>query len=247
VVVWSLIVLNVVSMAVGTWALARVAADLGASSWLGLAFVLNPGMLFEMSIDGSSVLGLALAIWAVERVGRGHWTAGALLFTGAVLARETLVLAAAGAFLYLWRRHGIARWDLIVIPAVAAGLWWLWVRVRLGPLNIDEVESSIVSPFRGLIAGMANWFATGGLNLALGALVAFCAVVVLWSALSNPSLLTWSVLGFVPLMLVLHSDVVRGALNMTRAVAPVLTVGMMLAASRKALRSRPETRPAPFG
>lgn len=236
-IVWSLIVVNVLAMVLGTWALARVALGLGASPWLGLAFVLNPGMIFDLSINGSSVLGWALAVWALAALQDGRWTSGALLLSGSVLSRESMGLVAIGAFVYVWRRHVLVRWRVLAVPAAAGGLWWLWARIRVGDLPASPVAGNLDIPFRGLIEGVRNWLDSGGLNLALGALVVFCTLLVVWSALANPSLLTWSTVGFVPLMSVLHSDVVRGALNMTRAVAPILTVGVMLAVSRRALRS----------
>ena len=157
-----------------------------------------------------------------------------------LLALAVCALMALGAFIYLWRRHRVVRWEIVLLPAVSAGLWWLWVRYRVGDPSGSAVAANVEFPLRGLIEGVWNWFDSGGLNLALGALVVLCAAVVLWSAVSKPSLLTWSTVGFVPLMLVLDSDVVRGGLNITRAVAPILSVGMLLALSSKELRIPPD-------
>ena len=55
-------------MGAGSWGLGRLASSMGMSRWLGLAFVLNPGIIFELAIDGGSLLGWALAVWGLVAV-----------------------------------------------------------------------------------------------------------------------------------------------------------------------------------
>jgi hypothetical protein len=207
---------------------------MGLSRWLGLAFAFNPGVIFELAIDGGSLLGWALAVWGLVAVSEQRWAVGSTLFAGAVLARETMVLVALGAFAFVWFSERRPRLWLIVAPVAAAGAWWLLVRVQLDVLPRRTGADTLDIPFRGLWVGISNWLSTGGLNLALGILVLFCAVVIAVSAVLRPSLLAWATVGFVPLMLVLHEAVTAGGLNITRATAPLLSAALVLVFGRRA-------------
>ena len=233
-ILWGLVAVNVVAMGAGSWGLGRLAASVGMSRWLGLAFALNPGMIFELAIDGGSLLGWALAVCGLVAVSERRWVAGAALFAGAVLARETMVLVAIGAFAFSWYSARRPRPSLVVAPALAGGLWWLIVRWHLESLPKPSGAETLAMPFRGLWLGVSNWVATGGLNLALGVLVVFCAAVIVASAALRPSLLAWATVGFVHLMLILHPAVTIGGLNITRAMAPVLSAALVLVFGRRA-------------
>ncbi len=233
-ILWGLVITNILAMGAGSWGLGRLAASIGMSRWLGLAFALNPGVIFELAIDGGSMLGWALAVWGLVAVSQQIGAVGAALFAGAVLARETMVLVALGAFAFVWFSEHRPRPWLIVAPVAAAGVWWLFVRVQLDVLPRRTGADTLDVPFRGLWVGISNWISSGGLNLALGILVLFCAVVIAVSAVLRPSLLAWATVGFVPLLLVLHEAVTGGGLNITRAMAPVLSAALVLVFGRRA-------------
>ena len=240
-ILWGLVVTNVLAIGAGSWGLGRLAASMGMSRWLGLAFALNPGIIFELAVDGASVLGWALAVWGLVAVTEHRWMVGAALFAGAVLAREPMVLVAIGAFAFTWFTEQRPRPWLVVAPALAGGLWWLVVRRHLESLPRPTGAETLAVPFRGLWMGISNWVSTGGLNLALGVLVVFCAAVIVASAVLRPSLLAWATVGFVPLMLILHPAVTIGGLNITRAMAPVVSAGLVLVLGRGAFPGQVRT------
>lgn len=233
-ILWGLVITNILAMGAGCWGLGRLATSMGMSRWLGLAFALNPGLIFELAIDGASLLGWALAVWGLVAVQNHSWVIGAALFAAAVLARETMVLVAIGAFAFVWFREHRMRPSLVATPVLAGGIWWLLVRQQLETLPRPTGSETLAVPFRGLWLGLSNWVATGGLNLALGILVVFCAAVIVVSAIQRPSLLSWATVGFVPLMLILHPAVTIGGLNITRAMAPVVSTALVLVFGRRA-------------
>jgi len=233
-ILWGLVLTNIVAMGAGSWGLGRLAASMGMSRWLGLAFALNPGMIFELAIDGGSLLGWALAVWGLVAVSEQRWVVGAALLAGAVLARETMLLVAVGAFAFLWLIDRRLRPSVFVAPVLAGGLWWLIVRWHLESLPKPSGAETLALPFRGLWMGVSNWVSTGGLNLALGVLVIFCAAVIVGSTVLRPNLLAWATVGFVPLILILHPAVTVGGLNVTRAMAPVLSAALVLVLGRRA-------------
>ena len=240
-ILWGLVVTNILAIGAGSWGLGRLASSLGMSRWLGLAFVLNPGIFFELAIDGGSLFGWALAVWGLVAVNERRWMPDAVLFAGAVLARETMVLVAIGAFAFVWFRDRRPRVWLVAAPVLAGGLWWLVVRLHLESLPKPTGAETLGAPFSGLWTGISNWISTGGLNLALGVLVVFCAAVIVASSLLRPSLLAWATVGFVPLMLILHPAVTVGGLNITRAVAPLVSAALVLVFGRKAFGATVQT------
>ena len=233
-ILWGLVVVNILALGAGSWGLGRLAVSMGVSRWLGLGFALNPGLIFELAIDGGAIVGFALGVWGLVAVQKTRWVTGAALFSGAVLARETMVLVAAGAFAFLWFVERRALLSLIAVPGLAGGLWWLIVRGQLASIPSPTSTDTLDVPFRGLLTGVASWISTGGLNLALGVLVVFCAIIIVASVVLRPSLLAWATVGFVPLLVILNPAVTVGGLNLTRAMAPVVSAVVVLVFGRKA-------------
>ena len=68
-VVWGLLVVNVIAMGLGTWAVAVLAVEMGLSSWWGLAFLLNIGLVSELNIGGAGIVAAAAALvpWPCSR------------------------------------------------------------------------------------------------------------------------------------------------------------------------------------
>jgi hypothetical protein len=243
-ILWGLVVINVLALGAGSWGLSRLAVSMGMSRWLGLGFALNPGLIFELAIDGSSILGFSLAVCGLVAVQGRRWLVGAAFFSGAVLARETMVLIAVGAFAFLWFRERRPRLSVVGVPGLAGGLWWLVVRRQLAGIPSPTSTDTLDIPFRGLSAGFANWIATGGLNLALGVLVVFCAIVLVASGVLRPSLLAWATVGFVPLLVILNPAITVGGLNLTRAMAPVISAVIALVFGRRAFPTLARTMKA---
>lgn len=244
-VLWGLVIVNIAAMGLGSWALARIATALGGSPWLGFSFVINPGMTIELALDGSSILAWALAAWGLAELLEKRSSAAAGLLSLAVLARESLGVVAVGAFLFVWFTTRRAPWRVLVAPAATGAVWWAWVRVRVGHLPATGGAGSVVFPLQGLSRGVLAWFETGGLTLLLGLMVFGCVVVVIASAWKRPDVLSWSTIGFVPLLLVLHEDVLKDGLNLVRAVAPLVSSGLVLLVIAVTSRGK-SLLPSPF-
>ena len=72
-ILWLMLLINVLAIGVGTWATAAVAQSAGVSRWFGLAFALNPGILFELAFDGSGAVAWALVMVAIYSSVRRRW------------------------------------------------------------------------------------------------------------------------------------------------------------------------------
>lgn len=129
---WTLVALNVIALAGGTYFTERLLVTRGVSQWYALAYGLYGGLQAGLRLDLTEPLAYGLVqagLWAWDR--RRFWPA-ALLLALSALAKETALIATAGLLLHLalerrWReavRMGMAA----VIPFAAwQGVLWFWL------------------------------------------------------------------------------------------------------------------------
>lgn len=233
-IVWAMIAVNVVFLAVGTWATAVVARQLGGSAWWGLAFALNFGLISEIAIGGGGVVGAALVLCAVAALGAERHALGVVALSGAVLAREALLVCVAGIAFSLWkdRRHRLAALYASV-PVGVVLLWAVYLRLRLGwASGVSEVQE-VGWPFVGFLEAWATW-ATDPVDMLAGVVVLAVAVVFVVRAVRSDHPLGWAALGFAPLAIVFTKQVWLNYFDISRAVALMFTAFVVLAfASRR--------------
>ena len=228
VVVWALLVVNVVAIGVGSWAVAELAMDMGGSSWWGLAFVLNIGFISEVMIDGAGVVAAAFAFWAVVLMRRGRALPAIAFLALAALAREAMLLAAAGTAVWLWMdgRKGLAV-RTVSYPAVAVVGWAAYTRFRIGvDTGVSQVQE-IGLPFGGVLDAVESWM---GDPVDLAAGVAILGLLAFYSrrVLKSRELVGWAFLGFVPLALLFTRQVWESYFDISRAIAPTVTSFVLL-------------------
>jgi len=239
VIVWALLIINLIAIGVGSWAVAHLALEMGGSAWWGLAFALNIGFISEMNIDGAGVVAAAAAFGAVvlllkQRLG---WAIALLVI--AVLSREAMLIAAAGSAFWLWRK-GERRDALLVvgIPVAAVALWAVYLRLRIDfDTGLSEVQE-IGLPFAGFINAFEIWV-DNPLNLVAGVAIMLLLLLYTRRVLISGQLVGWAFLGFVPLAILFTQQVWQRYFDITRAVAPVLTAFVLLVfvAGRQAQRT----------
>jgi hypothetical protein len=152
---WTLILVNLAAVAVGTWFTERVLASHGVSRWYAISYGLYGGIIAGLRLNLSEPLAYGLVqggLWA--RAERRNNLATAL-FVLAALAKETALIAVAGVLLYLMFE---GRWrDMlslglgVAVPFVAwQGTLWIW----LGQPGVGS-GGAMATPFR--------WFPFAGL------------------------------------------------------------------------------------
>ncbi|NIQ81635.1 MAG: hypothetical protein GTN93_26785 [Anaerolineae bacterium] len=225
---WGLIVVNVLAMGLGAGFTALVAMEMGLARWFGLAFVLNPGMLAGLAIDGAGVLTTAGLMAGVYYVLKGQlWSAAAAL-TVAALSRETMLLGAAGLGLYWIWKHRKIPWAL-GLPFVGVAAWWAYVHWRLGD-GLSQDTQALDAPFVGLIEAAQRWgFAPEHFVDASAAFVLLLASILIFvRSIRNPTALGFGVSGFAVLGVLLSAPVWLKYFDSSRALAPVLTAYVLL-------------------
>jgi hypothetical protein len=228
---WGLIVVNVLAMAIGTIFTSLVAIEMGLSRWFGLAFLFNPGMIVDLSIDGAGVVAMAAMMAGVYYVIRHALWAAAAALAVASLARETMVIAVVGLAAFVWYKERRLAWSLTV-PFVAVGSWWAYVHWRLGE-GLSQDTQALDLPFKGFVEAFGVWTSTpdSTIDLLVGCILLAVSIMVLLRSFRTPTALGWSVAGFALLGLMMSEPVWESWFDSSRALAPVLTAYILLVPS----------------
>lgn len=221
-VLWTMGLVNIVAISLGTLGTARLARRLGGSTWLGLAFALNPGIVFEFDISGATILAFACAVWGTVAVMDQRRRAAVLWFCAAVLAREVMLLYLAGVCCHqLWTTRRIP-FVLGAVPAMTAAAWAGYIRLRLDSHDgVPEVQE-FGMPFAGMIDAAPNWL-TDPTQLAVISSLAITAPLLTVRAVQRPNPLAWGALGFVVLAVLMTRQVWWNFFDISRAIAPAMT------------------------
>jgi hypothetical protein len=229
-VLWTMTLTNIAALALGTVAAGRLAVRLGGTHWLGLAFPLNPGVIFEFDLSGGGVVAFAAALWGTLALEDGHHRRAIAWFTAAVLARELMLIYLAGICVYrLWRTRRIP-WLLGSIPALSAAAWASYVRLRLDSHDgVNEVQE-FGPPFGGILDSFENWLADPTKLSVITGLIIVMPLLIL-RAWQRPNALVFGALGFVPLAIMLTQQVWLRFTDISRAVIPIMTAYVITAFS----------------
>ncbi|MEM7142089.1 MAG: hypothetical protein AAF548_13765 [Actinomycetota bacterium] len=219
---WAMAAVNIAAMALGTVGTGRIARRLGGSTWLGLAFALNPGIVFEFDISGAGILAFACAIWGTLAVMEERSRAAVGWFVAAVLAREVMLLYLAGVCCHrLWTTRRVP-WLLGGVPFLAVLGWAGYVRLRLDPgVDVDQVQE-FGPPFGGMLDSFENWLSQPLQLAIIAGLIAAMPLLVVRAA-QRPNPLAWGAVGFILIALLMTRQVWWNFFDISRAIAPIVT------------------------
>jgi hypothetical protein len=223
-IVWTMILVNIASLVVGSLAVGAIAVKHGLSAWWGLAFVFNIGLLSELYIGGAGALAFALACVGALALEKERSDLAALAFAGAALTREVMLVFIGFVVLFWMARRRAIPW-ILAIPALTAVIAWAaYARARVPTVpGVAQVREITLLPFSGLIEA-----ATSGLGNAADYLVmvlfVFLIVLVPIRALRSDVYLTWGAVGFAFMAPFLTAFVWQKSFDISRALAPLVTV-----------------------
>lgn len=238
-VIWTLPLVNILALGVGSMGAGRLAQVFGGSTWLGLAFCLNPGVLSEVDISGGGAVALAAAAWGVLALEQGKVGRGAIALSGAVLSRETMLASAAVLSWIIWRRRAKAWWLVLALPLAAVILWGAYVRLQLGGLPSSGPAVFGPYPLAGAIEAFELW---RNEPLSLMMIFGFLAVCVAFGIRITRShqLLAWAAAPSLLIASVVSVSVWRFPYDIARVMAPIfLAYPFLLAESEKSTGSIP--------
>ena len=241
---WGLIFLNVAAMTIGTIYTGLVATRMGLSAMFGLAFLLNPGVLVDLTIDGAGIVALAAMMAGVFYAMEDKIWLSAIAMSVASLARETMLIAAAGLGLYLWFRQRRIPWRMS-LPVISVAAWWAYVHWRLEDGLSQDVQA-LGLPLAGFVEAFRGWIdrPDTAIDLALGLALVSVSVMVVIRSILTPTALGWSTAGFAILGLMMSEPVWRNWFDASRALAPVVTAFILIVAMPNERAGRSVAPPA---
>jgi hypothetical protein len=224
-ILWSMIVINVLAMAVGAALASRLASIWGYSPWLGIWVPLNIGLLLELNLGNAGVLAYTCCLAGLLALEAERTWLPSFLFAAAALTREVMILFPIGVLALWWVDRRRAPWRLVLVPTVVVGIWHLYLRVRLSGIEGSGVGAgtrALAPPFVELIQAVRHWMTDPGgfiINiLIIGIVLAFVPL-----ALRSRLPIAWGALPFVGLVAVVSLNVWKETYDFPRAFAPVFT------------------------
>jgi hypothetical protein len=185
-----------------------------------------------MNIDGAGVVAAAAAFLAILAFYRNRTSWGFALLVLAVLAREAMLLVAAGAGVWMWM-HGRKKDALMsfVIPLTAVGAWAIYLRTRIGWETEGSEIQEIGIPFVGFVQSIPEWLGEP-FDFLVAVAVLLILAVFAKRAIISKELLGYAFVGFAVLGIVFTQQVWQSYFDITRAIAPAVTAFVVLAFSR---------------
>ncbi len=159
---WTLILVNLAAIGVGTWTTERLLVDLGVSRWYALVYGLYGAQLLALRADLNEPLAQALVMWAMLAWARERRWLAVLAFSLAALAKETALVFLAAYMLYTLQRRAW-RWTVALgvaaIPFAAYQvLLWSW----LGDLGVGSGGAG-ATPFS--LVPLGGWLQIAGVDV----------------------------------------------------------------------------------
>jgi hypothetical protein len=159
---WSLLVINLIAVSLGTALTEKLLATCGASPWYALVYGLNIGMLMAVRLDLNEPLAFLLVqfgalLWLQDRP---H--ASAATFGLAALAKEVTLILSVGYILYTFLskkwRSGLVWSGLVIGPFL---FWQAGLRVIFGTWGVRS-GGALATPFE--LVPLHGWWGMASLN-----------------------------------------------------------------------------------
>jgi hypothetical protein len=163
---WVLIAVNYAALCAIAWLGGAYARHAGRHALWGMAFPLYAGFLLTLSRDLTEIVEVCCVLGAVHSVRRGRQWWGAGLLTLAILAKETALLVAAGAFL-AWlagrRRPSVeVKPQVFLVPFAVFAVWQTWLVWTWGSGPAKEIQSNVGLPLASFAPFVAEVFGVTG-------------------------------------------------------------------------------------
>ena len=151
---WMMILINVISVTLGTLATEQILAAHGRNRWFALVYGLFAGQMLSLRLDLTEPLAFMLVQWGVLYFDRRRYGWSGVWFALAGLTRELTLLfpvACALSLLVQDRNWRGAVWGLL--SALPFALWQVFLRFWLGSWGVSSggafASSFEIIPFRG--------------------------------------------------------------------------------------------------
>lgn len=237
---WTLILVNLAMIAVGTAMLAAWLRRHAASPWYAALFAFYPGVLITLQRDTTEIMAYALVAVAVFLLdfGRRGTLWAAVAFALAILTRETAAIFAIGYGVSLllsgegpWRQRVRPNWRAAAIfGLIAAGpmlAYKAFLILWLGSLGLDAHIERV--PFHG-IASWYPWSAGQVDEVRIVVIPAtLCGIAALWAVVRGVRRVeTWLLLANVLILVVLLERPAYNDISSSGRITVAVALGAVL-------------------
>lgn len=245
-----LIGINVACLLLLAWLGTKIAVDHGRPPVHGAVLALVPAFAVSLARDLTEIVALTFVVAALVALRRARPAVAGVSLALAALARETtLVVPAALAAVWLWRRWrrptvpGPVGASSFVIPVLVAVSWQLVLLARWGTIPVLSSKGNLSLPFWGVFSAIRKNLSAGSLeaygNVGLLAvtvvLMALLAVMARRSeALAHEKACLFAALSFQPLV---SWKVWSQHVGFVRSLAEVFAIGMVVLLASRDLAS----------
>lgn len=256
-IAWALLAVNLAGIGLGTWAVSRMLIEHHVSSWYSLGWALSLSGMASVRLSLAEPLAYGLAAYALWLMTQKRWLWSAVVFALAALAKETTLLIAGGAGLWLlwqsasdsdqrgaWLRRALTFGVITLTPFV---LWQFYLRAWLGEFGIGS-GGRLATPFEIIpFAGILRILTEGSAAIfavMLAVLIPFVLVPTLWGLwrsvqdvlAKRADLFSWVLLAACAVMPFVPFSTYREPLGILRFIAGLQIALIAYSASRRLKR-----------
>jgi hypothetical protein len=195
---WALLLINLFGLGLGTWALSQILIEQRVSPWYSLGWALSLSGLASVRLSLAEPLAYGLTAFGLWMLTQKRWWWSAVIFALAALAKETTLLLATGAGLWMlwqsisdteqraeWMRRAVVFGLITLLPFV---LWQLYLRSWLGEFGIGS-GGRLATPFEIIPFGGVLRILTEGTTsifvIMLATLIPFVLLPTIWGLWSS--------------------------------------------------------------
>jgi hypothetical protein len=154
---WALLLLGLAGFVVSAFAGALLAKEMTLTPWLGLGVVLNPGLVYALTVDTPETTGLAVMILGLLAWLRGRIWVAAALFILMCLIKEAFVFVPIGLgiwelLVYIQKRDRGDVWfrlGALALGPLALAAWFVYLHGKLGVWPFAEGPENLSAPIVG--------------------------------------------------------------------------------------------------
>lgn len=248
---WTLLLINLFSLAAGTWLLEQLLRAENVSRWYALTYGLTIGIFGSVRLSLSEPLTYGLVLGGIWLAQRQRWAWNAVIFALAGLAKETALFFPAGYAIWLLSKR---QWrESILIAFISTGPFIVWqfiLRSQFGSFGIGSggalATSFEIIPFAGVarIITEAEPEARMSLILIFGViLIPFVIVPTLWGLWrwwrdwSGQTAYTWLLFANSAIMLFVPFSTYREPIGILRFIVGLQIALILYTAERRQMRA----------
>jgi hypothetical protein len=184
---WALLLVNLVSLAIGTNLMERLLSQHNASRWYALGYGLSIGTFGSVRLSLSEPLAYALVLGGIVVAEYDRWLRSALLFALAALAKETTLLFVAGyVFYWLYQRRWQRAFVFGLIAVIPFIVWQFVLYDHFGTFGVGA-GGALATNFEVVpCAGVIRILIVGGLLglIVFGPIICIFAITpTIWALL----------------------------------------------------------------